>query len=55
MLPEPKLTFGHDSKALALTVAKEGYVDKTSFSQVEAVVELDLINTILKNRVGGTK
>ena len=54
MLPEPKLTFGHDLKALALTVAKEGYVDKT-LSAVEAVVELDLINTILENRVGGTK
>ena len=54
MLPELKLTFGHDLKALALTVAKEGYVDKT-LSAVEAVVELDLINTILENRVGGTK
>lgn len=38
LLPESKLSFDHDMKALALAVAKEGCVDET-LSVLEAAAE----------------
>ena len=54
-LPESKLSFDRDMKALALAVAKEGCVDET-LSALEVAAEVDVINTVLAGGVvEGTK
>mmetsp|Transcript_25608 Transcript_25608/g.55088 ORF Transcript_25608/g.55088 Transcript_25608/m.55088 type:complete len:227 (-) Transcript_25608:65-745(-) len=53
-LPESKHAFGHDMKALAMAVAKEGCVDET-LSALEAAAEVDAINDVLNNVADGTK
>ncbi len=45
-LPESKLVFGQDLKALAMAVAKEGCVDET-LSALEAAAEVEAISMVL--------
>ncbi|KAL7429088.1 hypothetical protein ACHAXH_004678 [Discostella pseudostelligera] len=47
-LPEAKLVFGQDLKALAMAVAKEGCVDET-LSAIEAAAEVEVISRVLSD------
>ncbi|KAL7541858.1 hypothetical protein ACHAXR_011295 [Thalassiosira sp. AJA248-18] len=53
-LPESKLEFSHDLKALALAVAREGCVDET-LSAFAAAVEVEHINEVLENSLEETQ
>jgi len=53
-LPESKHEFGHDLKALAIAVAKEGCIDET-LSALDAAYKSELIGFVLETELEGTE
>ncbi len=53
-LPESKHEFGHDLKALAISVAKEGCIDET-LSALDAAYKAELIGLVLDTGLEGTE